>query len=338
MVLVTGATGILGRVIVLELLRRGKIVRAAKRPTSNLEEVRESYRFYSDRPDELFAQIHWIDVDFSDLFSLQNALEGISEVYHCAATVSFHPRLSNQMLKTNIDGTRNLLTVCNNSSVKKFCFVSSVAVLDGTNEHGETDETCDYNTKLDHSAYAISKHISEMEVWRAQAEGLPVVIVNPGVIIGSGNWNSSSGLLFKNLLRGVTFRGGTSYVDVRDVAKISVELMEREIFGERFILVAENKRFLDVGTYVRKKFGKAAPKVIFSSALKSVRVFAMLFGWLFPILKMVNRVNLASVEGVSKLSNKKIRQTLDYDFISVTESLDFHLKNYISDQKNKQTT
>lgn len=333
MVLVTGATGILGRVIVLELLRRGKAVRAAKRTTSNLQEVRESLRFYTENSDEVFAKIEWVDVDFNDLFGLEQVLEGITEVYHCAATVSFDPSLSKQMFKTNIDGTKNLLTACENSSVKKFCFVSSVAVLDGVNEQGETDETCDYNTKLDHSTYAVSKHFSEMEVWRAEAEGLSTVIVNPGVIIGSGNWDSSSGLLFKNLLRGVTFAGGASYIDVRDVAKISVELMEREIFGERFILVSENRRFHEVGTYVRRKFGKDAPKVIQRPLLKIVQVFAILFGWLFPALRMVNKVSIDTVDGLSNISNKKIRQTLGCDFIPVTESLDFHLENYISDLK-----
>lgn len=333
MVLVTGATGILGRVIVLELLRRGKAVRAAKRTTSNLQEVRESLRFYKENSDEVFAKIEWVDVDFNDLFGLEQVLEGITEVYHCAATVSFDPSLSKQMFKTNIDGTKNLLTACENSSVKKFCFVSSVAVLDGVNEQGETDETCDYNTKLDHSTYAVSKHFSEMEVWRAEAEGLSTVIVNPGVIIGSGNWDSSSGLLFKNLLRGVTFAGGASYIDVRDVAKISVELMEREIFGERFILVSENRRFHEVGTYVRRKLGKDAPKVIQRPLLKIVQVFAILFGWLFPALRMVNKVSIYTVDGLSNISNKKIRQTLGYDFIPVTESLDFHLENYISDLK-----
>ncbi len=106
MVLVTGATGILGRVIVLELLRRGKAVRAAKRTTSNLQEVRESLRFYTENSDEVFAKIEWVDVDFNDLFGLEQVLEGITEVYHCAATVSFDPNLSKQMFKTNIDGTK----------------------------------------------------------------------------------------------------------------------------------------------------------------------------------------------------------------------------------------
>lgn len=253
MVLVTGATGILGRVIVLELLKRGETVRATKRNTSNLSEVKSSYRFYTENTSEYFDKIEWVDVDFNDLFSLEDALVGVDEVYHCAATVSFHPNMQNTMFRTNINGTKNLLTACEGSWVKKFCFVSSTAVLDGLNDEGEQDETSDYNPKIDHSAYAISKHFSEMEVWRASAEGLNMVIVNPGIIIGSGNWNESSGLIFENFSRGYSFSGGTSYIDVRDVAKASIELMKKNVFGERFILISENRRYAELGAMVDRK-------------------------------------------------------------------------------------
>ena len=137
MILVTGATGILGRVIVLELLKRGKTVRATKRKTSDVEEVKNSFRFYTENPTEFFNKIEWINVDFEDIFSLQKALVGIEEVYHCAAKVSFHPKDEKKMYQTNIEGTKQLLYACENSSVKKFLFVSSIAVLDGMNENGE---------------------------------------------------------------------------------------------------------------------------------------------------------------------------------------------------------
>ena len=150
MILVTGATGILGRVIVLQLLKQGKSVVAAKRKSSNIEEVKDSYKFYTETPEAFFDSIKWVDVDFDNMFSLENALRGIEEVYHCAATVSFHPTDQRRMYHTNIEGTKNLLFACEGSGVKKFCFVSSIAVLDGINEKGETDENSDYNQKLDH--------------------------------------------------------------------------------------------------------------------------------------------------------------------------------------------
>ena len=333
MTLVTGATGILGRVIVLELLKRGKTVRATKRKTSNLEEVRHSFKFYTENPDEFFNKIEWVHIDFDDIDSLKIAVNGVEEVYHCAAKVSFHPDARKKMYHTNIDGTKNLLYACENSSVKKFCFVSSIAVLDGFNENGMMDEDSDFNSKLEHSAYAESKHFSEMEVWRASAEGLNVVIVNPGMIIGSGNWNESSGLIYEKFTKGFTFSGGTSYVDVRDVAKISVELMEKNIFGERFILISENKRYSEMTNFVRNKLGKSTPKILSKSVLNFAKILNFCFGWFIPSLKMANKANIESVTNLNPISNQKIRERLDYEFIPVEESLDFHLKNYRQDKK-----
>jgi nucleoside-diphosphate-sugar epimerase len=330
MILVTGATGILGRVIVLELLKRGKTVRAAKRKSSNLEEVKDSFGFYTENPTEFFNKIEWINVDFEDIFSLQKALVGVEEVYHCAAKVSFHPKDKRKMYKTNIEGTKQLLYACENSSVKKFLFVSSIAVLDGFNENGELDESSDFNPKVDHSSYAISKHFSEMEVWRASAEGLNVAIVNPGLIIGSGNWDESSGTLFKELGENAyTFSGGTSYVDVRDVAKISVELMENNIFGERFILISENKKYEEIANFIKQKLGKPATKIVPNGLLKVGVFLNSILGWLISPLKMANKVNVQSVTEFNKISNKKIKEKLNYEFITVEESLAFHLENYL---------
>lgn len=337
MILVTGATGILGRVIVLNLLQKGKKVRAVKRKSSNIEDVKNSYRFYTDQPEKFFNKIEWVEADFDDMSSLENLLTGIDEVYHCAAKVSFHPNDRREMYHTNLDGTRNLLYAAQTSSVKKFCFISSTAVLDGLNEQGEIDEDSNYNPKLGHSSYAKSKHFSEMEVWRSSAEGLSTVIVNPGVIIGSGNWNSSSGELFKTFEKFPYAMSGTSsYVDVRDVANISIQLMDKNVFGERFILISENKKFLEVANFVRKKLNKSPAKVLSKTVLKLGYFVNLLFGWLFSGLRIITKGNIETVSSHFILSNKKIREELNYTFIPVEESLDFHLKNYISDHKNEE--
>lgn len=334
MILVTGATGILGRVIVLELLKRNKTVRAAKRKNSNLQEVKDSFKFYTESSEEFFQKIEWVDIDFGDLESLKNALANIEEVYHCAAKVSFHPDDKRQMYQTNITGTKQLLYACENTSVKKFLHVSSIAVFDGLNEHGEIDESSDFNPKINHSSYAVSKHFSEMEVWRASAEGLQTVIVNPGLIIGSGNWNNSSGTIFKELGEPYfTFSGGTSYIDVRDVAKISVELMENNVFGERFILISENKKYSEIANFIKQKSRKPKVKIIPDGFLKLGIIFNFFLGWLISPLRMANRANVESVSEFNKISNKKIKEKLSYEFISVEESLDFHLGNYKKSRK-----
>lgn len=334
MILVTGATGILGRVIALELLKQGKDVRATKRSYSNLKEVRDSYQFYTDQPDFYFNKIQWIDTDFDSIESLQNALEGVDEVYHCAAIVSFNPKDDKNLYKTNIEGTKNLLYAVENSSVKKFLFVSSIAVLDGFNENGMMDENSDFNPKVEHSGYAISKHFSEMEVWRASAEGLNTVIINPGVIIGTGNWGNSSGDLFKKLSHSRTFPGGTAYIDVRDVAKIAVELMKKKAFGQRFILISENEKFRLVSDKVRVALGKPKAKLVPEIAYTILPIISFLFGWLFPILKLMSKNNIETVRTTSKVSNQKITEFLDYQFIPVSESIDFHLKNYMESLKS----
>ncbi|MDC8104792.1 NAD-dependent epimerase/dehydratase family protein [Chryseobacterium sp. PTM-20240506] len=337
MVFVTGATGILGRVIILELLKRGKKVRAAKRRTSNLNEVKHSYQFYTENSDDFFNKIEWVDVDFDDMNSLEDALKGVEEVYHCAAKVSFHPQDEKEMYHTNIKGTENLLFACEGSSVTKFLHVSSVAVLDGYNEKGELDEESDFNPKVDHPAYAISKHLSEMEVWRASAEGLKTIIINPAIIIGSGNWNQSSGELFSTFEKNnFTFSGGSSYVDVRDVARISVELMENNIFGERFILVSENKRYAETGNYIRKKLGLKNARILSKAELNAGRIANILFGWLIPQLKLVTKSNIESITSFNTISNEKIKQKLNYQFIPIEESIDFHLNNYINDKKGNK--
>lgn len=337
MVFVTGATGILGRVIVLELLKKGKNVRAAKRPTSNLNEVRHSYTFYTENPDDFFNRIEWVDVDFNDMYSLQEALKEVDEVYHCAAKVSFNPHDEKEMYRTNIKGTENLLYACEGSGVKKFLHVSSIAVLDNFNEKGELDEESDFNPKLDHSAYALSKHLSEMEVWRASAEGLNVVIVNPGIIIGSGNWGNSSGDVFPTFEKNsFTFSGGSSYVDVRDVAEISIELMEKNIFGERFIVIAENRRYAELGKQIRSKLNLKEAKILSDFQLNIGVLANTLFGWFIPALRMATRSNVKSISEMNTVSNEKIKSRLNYQFIPLSESIDFHLNNYINDKKIKQ--
>ncbi|WBV61362.1 NAD-dependent epimerase/dehydratase family protein [Chryseobacterium camelliae] len=337
MVFVTGATGILGRIIVLELLKKGKNVRASKRSTSNLNEVKHSYTYYTENPDDFFNKIEWVDVDFDDIYSLQNALKDVEEVYHCAAKVSFHPRDEKEMYHTNVKGTENLLYACDSSGVKKFLHVSSIAVLDNFNEKGELDETSDFNPKEEHSAYAISKHLSEMEVWRASAEGLNTIIINPGMIVGSGNWGNSSGNIFPTFEKNsFTFSGGTSYVDVRDVARIAIELMEKNTFGERFILISENKKYADLGKQIRSALGLKEAKILSKFQLNIGRLANILFGWLVPSLRIITKSNIEAISTLNVISNQKITKKLDCQFIPLTESIDFHLKNYINDKKLKK--
>ncbi|WP_407402071.1 NAD-dependent epimerase/dehydratase family protein [Chryseobacterium sp.] len=337
MVFVTGATGILGRMIILELLKKGEKVRAGKRPNSDTKDVEHSYQYFVETPKFYFEQIEWIDIDFEDIHSLQKALEGITHVYHCAAKVSFHPKDEKEMYKTNIKGTENLVFACENSSVEKFLHVSSIAVLDGKNDEGKLDEESDFNPKIDHPRYAISKHLSEMEVWRASAEGLNTIIINPGIIIGTGNWSQSSGELFSTFEKNnFTFSGGTSYVDVRDVARIAIQLMAENKFGERYIVISENRKYKDVGNFIRQKLGLKPAKILSKAVMNFAFLLNFPFSFLFPKLKLLTRANIDSVNSMSIITNQKVVDTLSYTFIKVEDSIDFHLSNYINDKKHNK--
>ncbi len=333
MVLVTGATGILGRIIALELLKRGFRVRATRRAASDVDDVRRSFRFYTDKADYYFDQIDWVETDFQDLDSLRAAVSGCSQIYHCAAYVSFHPAAAKKIYRINVEGTQNLLYVADDQNIEKFCFISSIASVDTLNSDGLVDEESEWDFKTVHSDYAISKKFSEMEVWRASAEGLNVVIINPGIIIGSGNWENSSGTIYRSLSRSpFTATGGTAYADVRDVAFCAVGLMERNQFGQRFITISENKSYAAVATRIRKAFGKKAPIVVNKAVLTVGRILNILLGWAVPSLRMVNAANVAAISHAPKYSNKKVRETLGMDFIPVEQAIAFHLNNYKEDQ------
>ena len=173
-----------------------------------------------------------------------------------------------------------------------------------------------------------------MEVWRASAEGLNVVILNPSVIIGSGNWDSSSGRMFAELSKlPYTTNGTTSYVDVRDVANIAIQLMDKKVFAERFIVNSDNIDNQWVANKVRETVGKAEVKNISKSVLNFGRILNLLLGWLIPSLRMANKANIEALTSESKISNKKIIDQLQYQFIPVEESIDFHLNNYIQEKK-----
>ena len=81
-------------------------MRAAKRKSSNTEEVKKSWLFYTADAERSFEQIEWVDVDLWDLDSLRAALDGVEEVYHASAKVSFHPKDAQEMLRTNVEGTK----------------------------------------------------------------------------------------------------------------------------------------------------------------------------------------------------------------------------------------
>lgn len=333
MVLVTGATGILGRVIVLELLKNGKTVFAAKRTSSNLDEVRKSFRYYTDNAETFFNKIHWIDLDLNDPKNIDQNIKGIEDIYHCAAKVSYDPADAEIINHINTEGTKKILKAAVKAGIKRFLHVSSAAVF-RNQEDSFINEISKYIDCKKATLYAISKYKAEIEVIKARAEGLNTIIINPGMIIGSGNWeNSSNQLLTRFIESFYTFSGGSGCIDVRDVAKIAVLLMDRNTVCGQFILVSENKKFEEISKIIRNKINKPKALILTKKNLQIGCFLNLFLGKIFPKLRMLTQANIDFLSLYPKLSNLKIILELEYHFIPVEESILFHISNYLR-QKN----
>ena len=250
-ILITGATGLLGSHLTKQLLQKNKKVKALYR--------NESSKISFEENDNL---IEWVKGDILDIPSLEDAMQGVKEVYHCAALVSFNPKRKKELFKINVEGTANVVNTCINFGVKKLVHVSSVAALGRIREDVTIDETMNWTQETSNSEYGRTKYLAEMEVWRGIAEGLQAVMVNPVIILGAGDWTKGSSEIFKSVYNEFPWftNGSTGFVDVDDVAKAMILLMESEVSAERFILSAENKIYGDLFNLIADNFAKKHPK------------------------------------------------------------------------------
>lgn len=265
MVLVTGGTGLVGSHLLFELSKSQLKIRALYRTKETIENVKTVFSFYTDQVDDYFNRIEWLEADLEDLPKLETAFQGVTHVYHCAALISFDPNDYYKLRKTNVTGTANIVNLSVINAIEKLCYVSSIATL-GFDPEKITEETT-WNPEDSQSVYAMTKHEAEMEVWRGVQEGVPSVIVNPGVILGPGFFESGSGLLFKRIHKGLKHytSGVSGYVDVKDVVKGMIYLMNSDYKNERYIMVAENISFLELTTLISKAFKRNPPKKAVSS-------------------------------------------------------------------------
>ena len=212
-------------------------------------------------PANVFAGVEWIEGDILDTALLETAMEGVDAVVHSAAKVSFAAADHLSMLKTNIEGTANAVNAALLKNVPRFVHISSVAALGRTREGETVTEKKQWEDSHINTQYAVSKYNAEMEVWRGTAEGLNAVILNPGTILGYGDWNNSSCAIFKNAYNEFPWytNGINGFVAVEDVARAAVLLMESSIRNERFIVNGDNWSFRQLFTAMATAFGKRPP-------------------------------------------------------------------------------
>lgn len=231
-ILITGASGFVGFYITALLANKGYSITAFCRQDSpGLERLKT-----------ISPGINILLGDLHDYETLNNCTDTIDIIIHAAAKVEFNPSFRDQVHKTNVEGTAQLINLCIEKGIKRFIQISSVSALGGIPDQQEFDESATWDIKGDHNIYAISKHLAELEVWRGAAEGLEVCLLCPSVVIGRWNRGHHSMEPFETVRRSIPFYppGSTGVVDVRDVAHATLCCIEQNIHNERIILNGHN--------------------------------------------------------------------------------------------------
>jgi nucleoside-diphosphate-sugar epimerase len=333
MVLVTGGTGLVGAHLLLHLLQKEIAVRAIHRKVSDLKRVAKVFGYYTEDATSLFEKIDWVVADLNDVYALENAFQNIEYVYHAAAMISFHPGDYKKLLKINAEGTANIVNLCISNNVKKLCYVSTIGTIGKSINDSTATEENEWN---DHNVnvYALAKYEAEMEVWRGSQEGISVVMVNPGVILGPGFWDTGTGALFQLASKGYKYHppGGTGFITVHDVVRMMTSLMNSEIKNERFIAVAENLSFKEILIRMTKALDKSAPKKELKYwQLETGRIFDFIWSNLSGSKRKLTKSSIHSMKHRDQYSNEKIKKFLEFQFEDLNPTISFSCQNFLKE-------
>jgi nucleoside-diphosphate-sugar epimerase len=319
MILVTGGTGLLGSHLLFSLAREHNELVALKRPSSDLEEVKRVFAYNAgseDEPAPLFGRIRWVDAHLLNQAEMEEALEGISHVYHCAAMVSFQPRDRQKMIRFNTDSTACLVNACLAVGVQKLLHVSSTSAIGRSADGLPATEDMIWAHGKTSTGYALSKFRSEMEVWRGMEEGLNAVIVNPSIILGAGFWDRGSSSMFSRVAGGLKYAapGVTGYVGVQDVVHAMIRLMHSDISGERFIISEGNYSYAEIFGMIAASLGvsrdlkKVSPTLLWN--LKRLDSIAAVFRG----IRLITSEHVRAAFGEVHFSSEKVKTVLGMEF------------------------
>ena len=334
MIFVTGGTGLVGSHVLLKLAQEGKHFKALKREHSSLEVCKNVFEHYNTL--DLFDEVNWVNGDVNDIPSLTAGMKDCEQLIHCAAIVSFYASDADLLRKVNIEGTANVMNIAIASGIKKAGFVSSIAALGRNSAEGVVDEECHFKTTKHDSNYSLSKYYAEQEVWRASQEGLDVVIINPSVILGPGDWTKGSSQIFQKINKGLKFYtpGSTGYVDVVDVADTLVRLLFSDIKNERFIVNGANLKFRDCFDSIAVALGKPKATIKVTPLLKEIawRVDAVR-SFITAKKPLLTKETANSAMRSNTYSTKKIEAMLGYQFTDMDATIKKYANWFIADLK-----
>ncbi|MBL6956833.1 MAG: NAD-dependent epimerase/dehydratase family protein [Chlorobium phaeobacteroides] len=260
-VLVTGATGYIGSQVVYALRKMfgdGLHVKALVRENSEVAVLSD-------------PEVEIVRGDILNPISLLEPFESVDAVFHCAGLVAYTKQSRNRLYETNVTGTSNVVDVCLQKGVGRLVLTSSVAAQGVKEGIEQADEETAFSEWQHRIAYMDSKRLAEIECERGIAEGLDVVMVNPGVVLGRGEGHpvvlNSSTKAVQSIYQGKIFlypSGGLSLVDIRDVARAHIEVWKKGETGERYIIVSENCSYKELFSMIREIPG-SSPRAAFSA-------------------------------------------------------------------------
>ncbi|HKS67903.1 MAG TPA: hopanoid-associated sugar epimerase [Candidatus Acidoferrales bacterium] len=251
--LVTGASGFVGSHVARQLVAAGHSVRILTRPDSNL-------RALEGLPVERF------EGDLRDASSLARAMQGIRRVFHVAADYRLWARDPQDIYRSNVEGTRSLLSAARDQGVERIVYTSTVATV-AVPAHNSALPNEETRAALDQMIghYKRSKFLAEQEALGAAAAGVPVVIVNPTAPVGPGDWKPTpTGRIILDFLKGkmpAYVDTGLNVVAVEDVAAGHLLAAEKGRIGERYILGGRNMTLKQILDSLARIAGRPAPRV-----------------------------------------------------------------------------
>ncbi|MGY6521924.1 MAG: NAD-dependent epimerase/dehydratase family protein [Mongoliitalea sp.] len=316
-ILITGITGVLGSRLAKKFHEVGEI-HGLKRTNSNISLLEEG------------LPIVWHEGDLLDPISLENALEGIDLVIHAAGLVSFEQKDRERLNKVNWEGTANLVNAMLEKEVKKLIHVSSVAALGKSPEQTLIDENQKWVNSPLNTPYAVSKHLGDLEVWRAVQEGLQALVVHPSVILTKISDQRSSAQVYDYVLTEKSYYplGTINYIDVRDVVSLIFQLFQKEVWNESVILNADSISYQDFFASMAKVFGKKAPSKPVTSLLLKIALFTQGIGKIFGLVKTPLNKQVAMMSQLQVImDNSKVKSLITYEFTPLEKSFHWALSN-----------
>lgn len=314
-ILITGITGLFGNYLAREFSHLGKI-HGLKREDSNVGLVSE-------------VPVQWHIGELSNMESLLEALKGIDLVVHSAGMVSFSAKDKEKLYEVNTIGTANIVNAMLASGVKKLVHVSSVAAIGRSQELKKIDEEFKWTESSLNTEYAVSKYWAELEAWRGEQEGLQLIVINPSVLLGKASYGKSSTAIYSYVLEENRFfpKGDLNYIDVRDAAKITRILVEKQVWGERFILTKQSISYREFFSEIATVFGKKAPQFALPTWLVTMAaVSASILRTIGFSNSPLNKQTALISQQKTHFDNSKIQSLLDYAYFPLRETLEWAKK------------